>query len=117
MDVSGSVTELTLDALLNDGTVLLGTDSVRIVPPGDVNGDGSVGGADLTTILTNWGTSGATYEQGDLNGDGTVSGLDYSEVITNWGSASLSPEPAAIPEPATLAVLLLGGLALLRRKA
>ena len=117
LDVDGSFTELTLDGLLNDGTVLMGTDSVRIVPPGDVNGDGSVGAADLTTIVTNWGMTGALYQQGDLNGDGTVSAPDYTEVISNWGSGTPPPSepPAATPEPATLALLIMGGLAILRR--
>ena len=116
LNVAGSATELTLAGLLSDGTALTGTDSVRIVPAGDVNGDGSVSGADLTAIITNWGMTGALYNQGDLNGDGTVSGADYSEVITNWGQSSPPESPAATPEPATLALLIMGGLAALIRK-
>ena len=84
--------------------------------PGDVDASGYVGGADLTTIITNWGMSGASREQGDLSGDGTVGGTDYTEVITYWGTGTAPPEPGAIPEPATLGLLLGGGLALLMRK-
>ena len=83
--------------------------------PGDVDGDGYVSAPDLTTIITNWGMSGATRQQGDLSGDGTVSAPDYTEVITYWGTGPAPPlEP--IPEPATLGLLLIGGLALLMRR-
>ena len=85
--------------------------------PGDVTADGWVGGADLTAIITNWGMTGATRTDGDLSGDGTVSGPDYTEVITYWGSGTPPPEPGAIPEPATLGLLLAGALAgLIRRR-
>ena len=85
--------------------------------PGDVSGDGFVGGDDLTEILTHWGQFGMTREQGDLNGDFFVGGDDYGEVLANWGEGT-PPPPLAIatPEPATLGLLLVGGLALLRRK-
>jgi len=80
--------------------------------PGDVNGDGLVDGADLSTIIGYWGQTGLGRKFGDLNGDGTVEGNDYSEVLSYWNPAS--PEPT--PEPATLGLLIMGGLALLRRK-
>ena len=83
---------------------------------GDVDGNGYVSGPDLTTIITNWGITGATRAQGDLSGDGTVSGPDYTEVITYWGTGTPPPEPGAIPEPATLGLLLLASLTLLRRR-
>ena len=85
--------------------------------PGDVTGDGWVGGDDLTVILTNWGLSGRTREQGDLTGEGFVGGDDYSQVLTYWGTG-IPPESVitAVPEPATLGLLLVGGLALLRRR-
>ena len=60
--------------------------------------------------------TGATREDGDLSGDGTVSGSDYTEVITYWGTGTPPLEPGTIPEPATLAILLLGGLAALFRQ-
>lgn len=52
--------------------------------PGDVNGDGTVDALDLSTLLSNWGKTGATAAQGDLNGDGTVDALDLSTLLTNW---------------------------------
>ena len=83
--------------------------------PGDVDDNGYVGGVDLTIIITNWGMSPATRLEGDLSGDDTVSGLDYTEVITYWGTGT-PPEPGAVPEPATLGLLMVGGLVLLRRR-
>ena len=85
--------------------------------PGDVTGDGWVGGADLTTVITNWGMTGADREDGDLSGDGTVSGPDYTEVITYWGTGTPPSEPPSdIPEPATLALLSIASLVVLRRR-
>ena len=84
--------------------------------PGDVNGDGYVGGIDLSTIITNWGMNPATREQGDLSGDGFVTGHDYSEVVTHWGTGVPPEPPSAIPEPATLALFLLASLAILAHK-
>ena len=84
--------------------------------PGDVNGDGYVGGLDLTTIITSWGMTGATRQQGDLNGDGTISGPDYTEVVTYWGTGVPPEPPAGIPEPATLTLLLMGTFLLISRR-
>ena len=87
---------------------------MHVVLPGDVNGDGFVGESDLSTIITYWGQSGLVREFGDLNGNGVVDGPDYSEVISYWNPSP--PEPTGTPEPAALGLLLLGGLALLRRR-
>lgn len=49
--------------------------------PADIDHDGTVGGLDLTAILSNWGGSGS----GDVDGDGVVSGLDLTVVLSGWG--------------------------------
>ena len=49
--------------------------------PEDLNGDGSVNGADLAILLNNWGGSGA----GDINGSGTVDGADLAQLLSAWG--------------------------------
>ena len=81
--------------------------------PGDVTGDGFVGADDIVGVLTGWGLTGATRQQGDLTGDAFVGADDYVQVLTFWGSGS---PPEAIPEPATMGLLMLGGLAVLRRR-
>ena len=110
-----------LDSWLPDINSYVGLSEIQflLVPddlPGDVNGDGWVGGDDLSIILTNWGLSGQSREQGDLTGEGFIGGDDYSEVLTYWGTGT-PPDSlvTSIPEPATLALLLLGALAMLRR--
>ncbi|MGA1058680.1 MAG: dockerin type I domain-containing protein, partial [Phycisphaerales bacterium] len=54
-------------------------------PPGDLNGDGLVNGADLSICLGDWGTcppKGTCL--GDINGDGVVNGADLSILLSNW---------------------------------
>jgi len=83
--------------------------------PGDVNNDGWVSGADLSTIISYWGQSGLGRQFGDLNGNGVVDGPDYTEVLSYWGTGT-PPPPEATPEPATLGLLVLAGLTVLRRR-
>lgn len=49
---------------------------------GDLNGDGTVDGADLGALLGQWGGSGT----GDLDGNGTVDGADLGQLLAAWGS-------------------------------
>ena len=93
---------------------------------GDVTEDLFVGADDLVRILTHWGESGAgvTWSDGDCapygdgitTGDQFVGADDYVEVLSMWGT-SYPAEPTPTPEPATLGLMLLGGLAgLIRRR-
>jgi hypothetical protein len=47
---------------------------------GDIDGSGSVNGADLGLLLGAWGTSGP----GDLNNDGVVNGADLGLLLGSW---------------------------------
>ena len=102
--------------LLNGGTL----QSVTETPlPGDLNGDGFVGGDDLDIIRSFWGqnvTPGDPF-MGDPSGDGFVGGDDLDIVRSNWGQGT-PPELAAIPEPGTLILLFTGvaGMVLGRRR-
>lgn len=50
---------------------------------GDANGDGTVDGGDLATVLGQWGAcAGCT---GDFDHDGFVNGADVTVVLGNWG--------------------------------
>ena len=51
--------------------------------PCDLNGDGSVGGPDLTILLGGWGSNEANL---DLSGDGEVGGADLTILLGCWGS-------------------------------
>jgi len=49
--------------------------------PADLDGDGTVGGADLAVLLAAWGQPGPA----DLDGDGTVGGADLALLLAAWG--------------------------------
>ena len=72
-----------------------------------------IGQADLDIVLGCWGMSPPCDPRADHNGDGFVGQEDLDFVLSAWGDGT--PPPSA-PEPATLAIFALCGLALLRRK-
>ena len=82
--------------------------------PSDLNFDGVVDIEDYNIMMANWGQTfqkSLAYAKGDLNGDGVVDILDYEILLQAFPDA-----PPPIPEPMTMSLLTLGGLALLRRK-
>jgi len=48
--------------------------------PADLDGDGAVGGTDLTVLLAAWGSASA-----DIDGDGNTSGTDLTALLAAWG--------------------------------
>ena len=81
---------------------------------GDADLDGTVNGADLNTVLSNYNKTGMYWSQGDFNYDGTVNGADLNMVLSNYNqSVSIG---AAVPEPGTLGMLALGVAAVLACK-
>jgi PEP-CTERM motif len=92
---------------------------------GDTNGDGKVDGTDLATLVANMGQSfnnvevnqGATftnvysrgYAIGDFNGDGVVNQDDFA--LYQLGAAEYTASGGLVPEPASIAMIALGSLA------
>ncbi len=85
--------------------------------PGDTNDDGVVDAADFIALKKNFGTlTGATEAQGNFNTDvdGAVNWADLSILMDSMTPSASAPSSA--PEPATLGLLALGALAVIRRR-
>lgn len=96
---------------------------------GDLDLDGDVDIVDFGEFALNFGADVDTYALGDLDGDGDVDIVDFGLFGSNFGfGTALSEEDLAafsafaifaestVPEPTSLALLSLGGLAVLRRR-
>ena len=80
---------------------------------GDANGDGVVDAADYILVKQNMGLPvGVAGEDGDFNETGTVDWDDLQTLIGGMSGGS----GAAVPEPATLALLAMGAVAVVRRR-
>jgi hypothetical protein len=67
------------------GEVDLSVSQFGSCPPpciADLDGDGTVGGADMATLLGQWGGTGS----GDLDSDGTVDAADLATLLGAWGA-------------------------------
>ena len=95
-----------------DYDYVAGTARIVVAQFGDATLDGTVGLSDLTALADNYGlTVGATWKRGDFTLDGTVGLADLLALADNYGwTAGDTP----VPEPVTLVLLAVGGLALIR---
>ena len=78
--------------------------------PGDLDGDGLVGSADLDIVRANWGQTVTAGDllAGDPSADGQVGSADLDIVRANWGNTAA----AAVPEPTGFVLMACGFLAL-----
>ncbi len=81
-DARGEI-ELVLSGNLLDGTPFTASDCVRLVPLGDMDGDGSVNVPDLLALLAAWGTDPGGPP--DFDGSGNVAVPDLLILLGNWG--------------------------------
>ena len=87
----------------------------QVSPAGDCNLDGVVDDADLSLLLAHWnedvtGDPNGGCGKGEFNAAAPVDDSDLSLLLSNWAGAG------AVPEPATLALLAVGAVALIRRR-
>jgi hypothetical protein len=95
---------------------------VKYTYRGDLDLNGVVDGNDFTVVQMNFGLTGLGlgkgWMKGDADLDGDVDGNDFTVIQANFGGGSggpLAPPPVGnvVPEPSTLALVLLAGLAAL----
>ena len=87
----------------------------RIEPwSGDANLDGCVDGLDYVAWSNNYDLDPSSWVEGDYNLDGVTDGLDYVVWSNNYNAGC--PTPGAVPEPATMVLLAMGAVALIRRR-
>jgi len=78
---AGAAYYIRLGGLTGGGAGTMNVVCAPVTPcPDDLNEDGTVDGADLSTLLNFWGTSSA-----DINGDGTTDGADLASLLNSWG--------------------------------
>jgi hypothetical protein len=83
---------------------------------GDFDGDGDVDGADFVAWQTNFPkASGAKWADGDADGDGDVDGADFVVWQTNFPFTP-GPGTSPVPEPNSMLLLLIGGLAVVAQR-
>ena len=118
----------------NPANLATGTIEVLYTLLGDANLDGKVNGIDFNLMATNFNeavTDG--WDKGDFNYDGKVNGIDFDLLAVNFNQlasqtseadvAALDAFAAAngislssVPEPATLGLLMVAGMGVLRRR-
>jgi hypothetical protein len=94
------------------------TGSILLAPEllGDANADGKVDLTDLNTVLNHLGTPNPNWTAGNFDGAATIDLTDLNAVLNNLGTSYTGNSAALAPEPASLALLVLGIPTLLRRK-
>jgi Dockerin type I domain/PEP-CTERM motif len=114
-----------------DGTPVTSSDVlVKYTFNGDANMDGVVNGDDYTLIDNGFNTQATGWRNGDFNYDGVINGDDYLLIDNTFnfeGSVSyattgaqptemIANNTSSVPEPTTVAMLLVGSAGLLARR-
>ena len=105
----GVVDTVDLDAFLTD-------ENVQKIN-GDADFSGDVGFLDFLTLANNFGKEDIAWSGGNFVPDGSVAFTDFLTLANNFGKSSDGEAAAAsVPEPSTIAVLIVGLVGLLPRR-
>ena len=127
--LEGAATSTVVDSkTITTGALVAGTSTTK-AGRGDANLDGQVSFPDLVALAQNYNQSGKTWFQGDFNLDQEVNFTDLVALAQNYGqpvpasgtfSAAFEGDMAAafaqVPEPASVAGITLGAMALCARR-
>ncbi len=94
-----------------DGNDVIAVDTALIA---DADLSGAVDVTDLAILAANWKSDQGQWYTGDFSLDGSVDVTDLAILAAHWGNEAT--KGGAVPEPATLALLTLGGAGLLARR-
>lgn len=92
------------------GTYILPVGLPPAPVPGDANGDGKVNFADYLVLESTFGSKVTPGSGADFDMNGIIDFADYLTLESAFGTGNI------VPEPATLFLLTLGGIALFRRR-
>lgn len=110
---AGDLGLTTFDGLAVDPASVL----VKYTLLGDADLNGTVNFSDFLRLQAGYGHTGTMWGQGDFNYDGQVNFSDFLLLQAGYGKTLSAGDVAApAPEPATLGLLAMGALALLRRR-
>ena len=121
-DVSNNTLDLNGDSVVNNADKVYMVETLLHAKLGDFSLDGLVDGLDFLAWQSGFDNNPATsenYGQGETTWDNNVDGLDFLAWQSAYPTFTNANYPASygpVPEPATLALLVLGGLAALRRR-
>jgi len=84
-----------------------------------VAGPNAVGGPGQSQLLVKYEIEGLVSVNSFIISSGSFSFTSYDQFVidTQWSETGYAPDTAIVPEPASLALLGLGGMALLRRRS
>jgi hypothetical protein len=101
--------------LYADNFKLVDPGGTPVYLPGDADRNGTVDGADLNTVLSNYNQSFTVdpWSMGDFDGNGTVDGADLNTVLSNYNQHLAAAGAPGAPEPSTLLLAAAGLVGLL----